>query len=211
MSTAALRTSNIRYLDRYVQSRPGIRPSVIKLILVNKDLEPTEFRIKERITTIGRSSDNHLVLKGSRVSRYHVSIEQTARGFVLNDLGSRNGTYVNNKPVKTHRLEIGDKVRVGENFLFVDEADAKREDAMAFLLERLEDSEKKFLQAGLEFLKIEKKDVLLGEVFKTLVWASVIVIPLIVVLGVLLGMWRMAEVFAFIKGFIGKIFGSGGA
>ncbi|MBI3891221.1 MAG: FHA domain-containing protein [Candidatus Wallbacteria bacterium] len=186
--------SNIRYLDRAYHEPVREDVSVIKLIVVNRDSEATEFRIKDRITTIGRSSDNHLVLPGSHVSRNHATIERTVKGFILTDLSSKNGTFVNNKTVKSTVLSVGDKVKIGENFLFVDNAQADRENAMDYLLEKLEDSEKKFLQAGIEFLKIERKDVFLKEVAKAAFEVSLIAIPLIVVVGVLLGLIKFKDI-----------------
>ncbi|MBI2945933.1 MAG: FHA domain-containing protein [Candidatus Wallbacteria bacterium] len=186
--------SNIRYLDRAFHEPVREDSSVIKLIVVNRDSEATEFRIKDRVTTIGRSSDNHMVLPGSHVSRNHATIERTVKGFVLTDLGSKNGTLVNNKVVKTAVLSVGDKVKIGENFLFVDNAQADRENAMDYLLEKLEDSEKKFLQAGIEFLKIERKDVFLKEVAKAAFEVSLIAIPLIVVAGFFMGLIKFRDI-----------------
>lgn len=169
---------------------------MIKLIVVNRDSEATEFRIKDRITTIGRSSDNHLVLPGTHVSRNHATIERTVKGFVLTDLDSKNGTYINNKPVKSTVLNVGDKVKIGENFLFVDNAQADRENAMDYLLEKLEDGEKKFLQAGIEFLKIDRKDVFLKEVGKAAFEVSLIAIPIVVLAAFLLGIVKFRDVTA---------------
>lgn len=178
---------------------------MIKLIVVNRDSEATEFRLKDRITTIGRSSDNHLVLPGTHVSRNHVTIERTQKGFVITDLGSKNGTFLNNKAVKSSILTIGDKLKIGENFLFVDHADSNRENAMDYLLEKLEDSEKKFLQAGIEFLKIERKDVFLKEVGKAAFEVSLIAIPLIVLVSVMLGVIKFKDISVWFLDLMNKI------
>ncbi len=188
--------SNIRYLDKAYREPVREGSVVIKLIVVNRDSEATEFRIKDRITTIGRSSDNHLVLPGTHVSRNHATIERTVKGFVLTDLDSKNGTYINNKPVKSTVLNVGDKVKIGENFLFVDNAQADRENAMDYLLEKLEDGEKKFLQAGIEFLKIDRKDVFLKEVGKAAFEVSLIAIPIVVLAAFLLGIVKFRDVTA---------------
>lgn len=63
--------------------------------------------------TIGRRPSNVLVLPLSSVSRDHAAIEWGGDAFYLFDLNSSNGTHVNNKPTKMHRLETGDKIRVG--------------------------------------------------------------------------------------------------
>ncbi|MCZ6690116.1 MAG: DUF4388 domain-containing protein [Planctomycetota bacterium] len=63
--------------------------------------------------TIGRRPSNVLVLPLSSVSRDHAAIEWGGDAFYLFDLNSSNGTHVNGKPTKMHRLELGDRVRVG--------------------------------------------------------------------------------------------------
>jgi hypothetical protein len=63
--------------------------------------------------TIGRRPSNVLVLPLSSVSRDHAAIEWGGDAFYLFDLNSSNGTHVNGKPTKMHRLEAGDRVRVG--------------------------------------------------------------------------------------------------
>ena len=66
--------------------------------------------------TIGRSEDNTLVIEDDRASRHHCVIEPM-RGndtcFQLRDLGSRNGTKLNNEDVDIEPLDNGDVVRIG--------------------------------------------------------------------------------------------------
>ena len=67
--------------------------------------------------TIGRSDDNTLVLEDDRASRHHCVIEPMKGNdnscFQLRDLGSRNGTKLNNKDVDIQPLDNGDVVRIG--------------------------------------------------------------------------------------------------
>lgn len=63
--------------------------------------------------TIGRRPSNVLVLPLSSVSRDHAAIEWGGDAFYLFDLNSSNGTHVNGKGTKMHRLDPGDRVRVG--------------------------------------------------------------------------------------------------
>jgi adenylate cyclase len=71
------------------------------------------------IVTIGRSPGNNLVLQDDRVSRNHALIRREGRGFLIIDLGSANGTYVNDKPVTAATpLQSNDIIKVGGN-LFV--------------------------------------------------------------------------------------------
>jgi signal transduction histidine kinase/CheY-like chemotaxis protein len=69
---------------------------------------------------IGRDTEAQVQLAGDDVSRRHATITRTASGeFVLEDLGSRNGTFVNGRPVEVHVLHFGDTIQVGLTTLFV--------------------------------------------------------------------------------------------
>ena len=67
--------------------------------------------------TIGRSDDNGLVLQDDRASRHHCVIEPMEGNeegcFQLRDLGSRNGTKLNNEEIDMQPLDNGDVVRIG--------------------------------------------------------------------------------------------------
>jgi hypothetical protein len=64
-------------------------------------------------TVIGRHGDCGIVLSDVTVSRRHAEVRPEASGFVLADLGSLNGSYVNRKPVDTVLLVDGDEVALG--------------------------------------------------------------------------------------------------
>ena len=48
-----------------------------------------------------------------KVSRRHAEIALSEGGYVLKDLGSPNGTFVNGEPVTEHRLKEGDRITMG--------------------------------------------------------------------------------------------------
>jgi pSer/pThr/pTyr-binding forkhead associated (FHA) protein len=62
---------------------------------------------------LGRGMDNEIVLEDPRVSRYHAEIYLRGSEWVLRDLGSTNGTYVNGYGVHERALESGDRVSLG--------------------------------------------------------------------------------------------------
>jgi two-component system cell cycle response regulator len=66
---------------------------------------------------IGRSSNAGLQLDMDNVSRSHASVARTPLGWVLKDLGSTNGTFVNDAPVREHILRDGDQIRIGRAML----------------------------------------------------------------------------------------------
>ena len=63
---------------------------------------------------IGRDADCDVLLSSLSVSRKHAAIEQTAGGWLLKDLSSVNGSFVNGKKVTETLLARGDKLRLGE-------------------------------------------------------------------------------------------------
>jgi hypothetical protein len=74
----------------------------------------------DQTITIGRAPDNRIQLPGSSVSRYHAVLEPGADGYTVRDLGSTNGTFVNQALVKQpKRLREGDVLRVGNYQLTV--------------------------------------------------------------------------------------------
>jgi len=68
--------------------------------------------------SIGRSVENGVRLEGEAVSRKHAELNVQANTYILKDLGSHNGTYVNNQRVNgSVELRDGDTVRIGPNEL----------------------------------------------------------------------------------------------
>jgi len=65
-----------------------------------------------RSLIIGRSRSCDLRIPHSDSSRRHAEIYRAADGYVLRDLGSTNGTFVNGRPVNEHRLEPGDRIQI---------------------------------------------------------------------------------------------------
>jgi diguanylate cyclase (GGDEF)-like protein len=66
---------------------------------------------------IGRSSSATLQLDMDNVSRSHAHVARTPLGWVIKDLGSTNGTFVNDQPVREHILRDGDQIRIGRAML----------------------------------------------------------------------------------------------
>ena len=80
-------------------------------------LNGTTIRLSGSISVLGRQRDNDIVIKDKTVSRRHALIAETPRGFVLRDLESRNGTYVNDGEIGDvdHVLRTGSRIRLGSS------------------------------------------------------------------------------------------------
>jgi ABC-type multidrug transport system ATPase subunit len=72
-----------------------------------------EYLLTNRVTTIGRSASNDIVISDSRTSRRHVEIVQESGVFWAVDAGSANGFYVNDQQVQRAQLQPGDIITIG--------------------------------------------------------------------------------------------------
>ena len=70
------------------------------------------FQLSVQLITIGRRLDNDLVIDDPRVSRQHLEIVANRGKYILRDLNSTAGTYVNGIKVKEHTLQPGDVINV---------------------------------------------------------------------------------------------------
>jgi FHA domain len=77
--------------------------------------------LNEDLLTIGRSESADIKIDGDFISRIHARILRIGMDSVLEDAGSKNGTWVNGEQIDRHILKHGDLIRVGSgNFRFVD-------------------------------------------------------------------------------------------
>src|SRR5262249_20366707 len=66
-------------------------------------------------TLLGRDSSSLVCIDSRSVSRQHCVIERKKGNFVLRDLDSLNGTFVNDVPVKVRELKHGDQIAIGDS------------------------------------------------------------------------------------------------
>ncbi len=78
------------------------------------------YRLTKPVTTIGRHPDNDIVLADEFVSSRHAQVRLEVSAFMVSDVGSRNGTFLNDVPVIAPApLRQGDVIRVGSTDLAV--------------------------------------------------------------------------------------------
>ena len=78
-----------------------------------KDGTEVAFELGDKAIAIGRSPEADLVLLDDKVSRLHCGIRYWDGEYILKDLHSKNGTYVNGRRVELCKLNPGDQIRVG--------------------------------------------------------------------------------------------------
>jgi hypothetical protein len=90
------------------------------LLVVEEGPNPGQtYPLEEMVCTIGRVPDNTIVVDDKRISRYHTQLRVLPDGVVAEDLGSTNGTWVNNRPLTSPRpLVPGDRLRLADCIIF---------------------------------------------------------------------------------------------
>lgn len=85
----------------------------------------TRFVLDDRLTRLGRHPDSEISLDDITVSRRHAEIERTPDGYVASDVGSLNGTYVNQERIDSMLLHHGDELQIGKfRLVFFERNDA---------------------------------------------------------------------------------------
>jgi FHA domain/zinc-ribbon domain len=74
----------------------------------------SRFLLDKVVTTAGRSPDSDIFLDDVTVSRRHAQFTRTDDGFVVADVGSLNGTYLNRERIEQAPVGNGDEVQVGK-------------------------------------------------------------------------------------------------
>src|SRR5438477_3980593 len=88
-----------------------------RLVVTAGPRKGAEHTLVEDNTTIGRGSDNVLVIPDISVSRQHSRVEKQGERWVVLDQGSGNGTRVNGKQVDKYPLQHGDEIEMGDTKL----------------------------------------------------------------------------------------------
>src|SRR3954463_10155765 len=90
-----------------------------RLIVMEGPQAGQKFKIDGDVV-LGRAIDSGVVLEDPEVSRSHVRIPRTHTGaYLIEDMGSRNGTQVNGVPIQNQYLVFGDKIQVGPRVLIL--------------------------------------------------------------------------------------------
>ena len=84
----------------------------VKMTLSGKTVQ--DFVFDQPGITIGRDQTCDILLENIGTSRKHARIEQTGNGFVLADLKSHNGTFVEGRKISRYELKKGDEFYIGK-------------------------------------------------------------------------------------------------
>jgi len=90
------------------------------LIMHEGQLAGQRWALESDVLTIGRAADCEVTLPERPVSRYHARVYRHGDRFMIEDLGSSNGTFVNSEKVSEAELQPGDSLRLGTTHVHMD-------------------------------------------------------------------------------------------
>jgi hypothetical protein len=112
-------TSLLVSSDARLTYKEVVRTTVAQLAVGNGELEGTVLLLTEPEYTLGRHSENNIQLLDLGISGHHARIFRGPEGYVIEDLKSRNGTWLNGTRVFHSILHSGDDLRLGAtNFTY---------------------------------------------------------------------------------------------
>ena len=98
------------------QQEVGEKPAA--LVVVGGEKSGSLFNLTEQVTTVGRNADNTIVLDFNGISRCHFMLKFTSETPTIEDAGSKNGTYLNNKRIDAPvALNKNDMIKIGNTTL----------------------------------------------------------------------------------------------
>jgi hypothetical protein len=112
------------HTDRPENSTVGMRPVAMPAPDLEKPLSAfllinatRSVRLEQDILNIGRYRDNDIILDDPYVSRHHLQLRRRFGVYMLFDVHSQGGTFVNGVRVKEHQLRSGDVIQIGKSQL----------------------------------------------------------------------------------------------
>lgn len=93
---------------------PTVRKQTWAWLRPRGDSTKSGFPLNKDHMIVGREVQCAIMLNDNSVSRQHSSVTRLAEGYLLKDLGSSNGTYVNGHRVQEALLKDGDRISIGD-------------------------------------------------------------------------------------------------
>ncbi len=91
------------------------------LSLLNNELMSSSWKLVSKDYSIGRTSENNIILDDITVSRNHAFLSISEKIIKIIDNNSTNGIYINNEIKSEYELKSGDKIQIGKYSLLLTE------------------------------------------------------------------------------------------
>jgi hypothetical protein len=121
VADSSMRRRSVQASGRFEAARPRLKDSLVDLPVQSSALRLVPVRsgmpgaeLRQRRLTVGRAEDNDLVLPDAEVSRHHARLERGGAGWLLIDLESTNGTWVNGERILRAAIAEGDELAFGQ-------------------------------------------------------------------------------------------------
>ncbi|ABK52998.1 FHA domain containing protein [Acidothermus cellulolyticus 11B] len=101
-------------LALHAEAVQALPPGAALLVVRRGPNAGSRFLLDREVTTVGRHPESDIFLDDVTVSRRHAEFHRTENGFVVRDVGSLNGTYVNRERIDEAALSSGDEVQIGK-------------------------------------------------------------------------------------------------
>jgi pSer/pThr/pTyr-binding forkhead associated (FHA) protein len=105
-------------------------PNLLKVRLSLKGRPIRTFTFNQKTVSIGRDPASDVFLDNTGVSRQHARIQRTPGGYVVEDLGSANGTLLNDQAVRQDFLGDNDVIQIGKFSLWMSIEEDRRDQAL---------------------------------------------------------------------------------
>jgi hypothetical protein len=92
----------------------GVPDGVGMLVVKRGPNAGSKFMLDAEVTRAGRHPESDIFLDDITVSRRHAEFQRGADGYLVRDVGSLNGTYLNRERIDEERLANGDEVQIGK-------------------------------------------------------------------------------------------------
>lgn len=100
--------------DNAVVAVNELAPGEVMLVVRQGDAMGLRFTLRSDEVSVGRVPDNDIVLDDVTVSRRHAVLTKSGDGWIVRDLRSLNGTYLNQKRVDEAYFGHGDELQIGK-------------------------------------------------------------------------------------------------
>lgn len=119
----------LSHTETMVSQKPALPQVAMQLIALNGPMSGHAFKLRSKLTRIGRSEDNEVCIREDTISNHHAEVSKEGDSFVITDLESGNGTYVGKQLIKRQQLKAGDTILIARvAFRFEDVDSRKSED-----------------------------------------------------------------------------------
>jgi two-component system, NtrC family, sensor kinase len=110
---------------------------VPRLLVIKGADEGKQFDLSGQLITVGRDGTNRIRLHDTEVSRRHAEFRQVEGGYIVVDIGSANGTFINNQRIQEALLQAGDQIVIGQSILVYSSGTGETQEEKTDLAEKI--------------------------------------------------------------------------